>query len=204
MVVHCILDMEAEEWSIMNFGSDSMKLGHDLGFKTKEKMEDCLVSFIALGQKRSLVSIQNFAVQLYRVVEPIGIGEVRSYLTPLDSLSPTDWGLTSNPSWKDVNTMPWVETNCTLQFQWVQEMILYKMVLVQYSIIILVLNSPQSVIINPQDYSSSLLSNTSPDSIESPQWNLDFESPVSVEILSGVSNDSLLTSFHPSFGNGQF
>ncbi|PHT99005.1 hypothetical protein BC332_32153 [Capsicum chinense] len=62
-------------------------------------------------------------------------------------------------------------------------------------------NSPQSVIINPQDYSSSLLSNTSPDSIESPQWNRDFESPVSVEGLSGVSNhDSLFT----SFGNNQF
>ncbi|KAJ8529582.1 hypothetical protein K7X08_036417 [Anisodus acutangulus] len=67
-------------------------------------------------------------------------------------------------------------------------------------------NSPQSVIINPQD-SSSLLSNTSSDSIESPQWDLNFESPVSVKSLSGVFNpDSLFTSFdiNHSFGNDQF
>lgn len=57
--------------------------------------------------------------------------------------------------------------------------------------------SPQSVIINPRDSSSSL-SNYSPDSIESPQWDLNFESPVSVSTLS--NHDSFFT----SFGNGHF
>ncbi|MCD7446471.1 hypothetical protein HAX54_007785 [Datura stramonium] len=61
-------------------------------------------------------------------------------------------------------------------------------------------NSPQSVIINPQ-VSSSLLSNTSPHSIESSQWDLNFESPASLESFSGVSNhDSLFT----SCANNQF
>ncbi|XP_060167239.1 scarecrow-like protein 30 [Lycium barbarum] len=61
--------------------------------------------------------------------------------------------------------------------------------------------SPQSVIFNPQD-SSRLLSNTSSDSIESPQWNLNFESPVSVESLSGVFNPDSVFNNH-SFGNDQ-
>lgn len=56
-------------------------------------------------------------------------------------------------------------------------------------------SSPQSVINNP----SSSLSNNSPDYIESPQWYLNFESPVSA--VSTLSNQD---SFFTSFGNGQF
>lgn len=59
-------------------------------------------------------------------------------------------------------------------------------------------NSPQSVIINPHD-SSSLLSNNSSDSIESPQWDLNFESPVSVTTT--LSNHD---SFFISLANDQF
>ncbi|CAN4108871.1 unnamed protein product [Withania somnifera] len=70
-------------------------------------------------------------------------------------------------------------------------------------------NSSQSVIINSQDCSSSLLSNNSPDSIEfeSPQWDLNFESPVSMKSLSAVTNhDSFFTSFgnNHSFGSKHF
>lgn len=56
------------------------------------------------------------------------------------------------------------------------------------------INSPQSVIINPSGY----LSNNSPDSIESPQWDLNFESPVSA--ITSSNYDSFFT----SIGNYQF
>ncbi|NP_001312025.1 scarecrow-like protein 14 [Nicotiana tabacum] len=60
-------------------------------------------------------------------------------------------------------------------------------------------NSPQFSAIIPQDKVSSScpdFSNTSSDSIESLQWDLNFESPVSVKSLSG----SLLTSFRSPSG----